>query len=90
MATKSKGVTVRTTAGKNARIEPVVRLEDLLQRMQQAPAKGARGGAAEGSAEVRQLAAGLEARIRAWRGEAAKVVKAAKAAPRRPPKSRPG
>lgn len=76
MATKAKGITVRATPGRNARVDPVVRLEDLLQKMQQAPAKAARGRAAAAGgppapAAARQLAAELEAQLREWRAATA-------------------
>lgn len=71
MTRSNKNVSVKVTPGRNAPVDPVVRLEDLLQKLQQAPApKAVRGGASAGSA--RELVAELEARLRAQRGPAKK------------------
>ncbi|MEK8053268.1 hypothetical protein AACH10_23635 [Ideonella sp. DXS22W] len=71
MAKSGKNISVRVTPGQNTRIDPVLRLEDLLQRMPPTPApKAARGRAAavaDDAGAMRQLAAELEARLRALR-----------------------
>jgi len=93
MATSPKKITVKATPGRNAPVDRVVKLEDLLQQMQsqlpaqapsKAPAKAARArGAtaprnADESAAIRQLAADLEAKLRAWRAGEAKAKAKAK------------
>ena len=78
MAKIPKNISIKATPGRNERVDPVVRLEDLLARMTppQAP-KAVRGrGAATTKASgewgaAGQLAAELEARLRALRGASA-------------------
>lgn len=78
MATSPKKVTVKATAGRNEPVEHVVRLEDLLQRLQRPASKPARSRGRQASAgagepdAVRQLAAELEARLRELRAAPAK------------------
>jgi len=78
MAKSTKDINVKATPGKNTRVDPVLRLEDLLQKVQQVPApKAARGravaAAGTGAAgAARQLVAELEARLRALRAPASK------------------
>ncbi len=73
MATSPKRMTVKTTPGKNAPVDHVLRLEDLLRQMQRGTVKTARRSRtapATGTAElsaVQQLAAELEARMRELR-----------------------
>lgn len=73
MATSPKKITVKATAGRNEPVEHVVRLEDLLQRLQRPASKPARSRGQQPAAgagdldAVRQLAAELEARMRALR-----------------------
>ena len=78
MAKSAPNISVKATPGKNTRVDPVLRLEDLLQKVQQVPApKAARGraAAADGSGEegaARRLVAELEAQLRALRAPASK------------------
>lgn len=78
MAKSAKNISVKATPGRNTRVDPVLRLEDLLQKMQQVPAaKAARGRAAAATESgeagaARQLVAELEARLRALRAPASK------------------
>lgn len=63
MANAARKITVETTPGVNARIEPVLRLEDLLQQLQKAaPPRGR--GSGRGLAEMRQLAGDLARKLR--------------------------
>lgn len=78
MAKSAKNINVKATPGRNTRLDPVLRLEDLLQQVQQVPApKAARGrvvaaaGSGEAGAALR-LVAELEARLRASRPPASK------------------
>lgn len=72
MARSAKNISVKATPGKNTRIEPVLRLEDLLQKMQVPTPKGRRGraGAVAGPGQAgaaRRLVAELEAHLRLLR-----------------------
>lgn len=64
MATRPKKVSVSVTPGRNEPVEHVVRLEDLLKRLQAGPPAGRRAAAAD---PARRLAAELEARLRELR-----------------------
>jgi hypothetical protein len=70
MATRPKKIKVTVTAGENTPVNHVIRIEDLLQKMQKPPkpqkgaAKSARAAA---PGPVQQLAAELEAQMRALR-----------------------
>lgn len=77
MAKSAKDISVKATPGKNTRIDPVLRLEDLLQKVQVPKPKAKRGlaGAASGSGEAgaaRQLVTELEAHLRSLRAPASK------------------
>lgn len=76
MAKSAPNISVKATPGRNARVDPVLRLEDLLQRVQQVPTpKAARGSAAAGSGPAdaaRELVAELEGRLRALRAPGSK------------------
>lgn len=71
MASRPKKISVSVTAGENTPVKHVIRFEDLLQKVQQAAPKAAarRGAAATALAPIQQLAADLEARMRALRGD---------------------
>jgi hypothetical protein len=64
MATRPKKISVSVTPGSNAPVEHVVRLEDLLKKMQATKPAGRRAAAAD---PARRLAAELEARLRELR-----------------------
>lgn len=64
MATRPKKITVSVTPGRNETVEHVVRLEDLLTKMQATKPTGKRAVAAD---PARQLAAELAARLRELR-----------------------
>ncbi len=70
MATRAKKISVTVTAGENTPVNHVIRIEDLLQKMQQ-PAKAKKGAAkaarAAAPAPAQQLLADLEAQLRALR-----------------------
>lgn len=73
MATSLKRITVKATAGKNLPVPHVLRLEDMLQQVQQGTVKSKRerraapaAGVGDSSA-VQRLAAELEARLRELR-----------------------
>ncbi len=74
MAKTPKNITIKATPGRNERVDPVVRLEDLLGRLATSPARAAprRGAApAEGAGDLvdaRQALGDLAARLRALRG----------------------
>jgi hypothetical protein len=78
MATRAKKISVTVTAGRNAAVDNVLRLEDLLRQMTAAVPKPARGKAPAGAAPgapadaLRQLATDLEARLREARAAAAR------------------
>jgi hypothetical protein len=89
MAKSAKNISVKATPGKNTKVDPVLRLEDLLQKVQQVPARKAVRGrvvAAVGSGEAgaRRLVAELAARLRALRAPASKPA-AGSAKTRQPP-----
>jgi hypothetical protein len=75
MATRPTKITVRATAGRNAPVQHVLLLEDLLHRMGEVEVatKAARRLGKAGAGEpaevvaVKRLAAELEARVRASR-----------------------
>ncbi|WP_425258302.1 hypothetical protein ACPOLB_22640 [Rubrivivax sp. RP6-9] len=70
MATRAKKISVTVTAGENTPVNHVVRIEDLLQKMQQ-PARAKKGAAkaarAAAPGPAQQLVAELEAQLRALR-----------------------
>jgi hypothetical protein len=78
MAKSAKNISVKATPGRNTRVDPVLRLEDLLQKVQQVPAPKAARGRAVAVAEsgeagaARRLVAELEGRLRALRAPASK------------------
>lgn len=70
MAKRANKIIVTVTPGRNAPIDNVIRLEDLLREMTAAPPKRARGrpaaapGGAAPAGGLQQLAIELEARLR--------------------------
>ncbi|MFO1338230.1 MAG: hypothetical protein U1F53_08335 [Burkholderiaceae bacterium] len=70
MATRPKKISVSVTAGRNAPVNHVLRLEDLLLQLQPAPAKARRTHAAAPAGSVPQLATELGQRLREARAAA--------------------
>lgn len=70
MATRPKKISVSVSPGRNTPVKQVIRFEDLLQKVRRAaPQAGARrGAAATALGPIQQLAADLEAQMRALRG----------------------